>query len=71
MNPVAYKSFLDGGDWAYIGAMVAIVAGMALVFFVYPRKEREEELRASYHARDEAAAATAPATGTDGLAAIP
>ena len=52
----AKKSFLDGGDWAYVGAMVAIVAGMALVFFFYPRKEREEELRAGYHAGDEAAA---------------
>jgi len=32
---------------------------MALVFFCYPRKEREEELRAGYHAGDEAAAGQA------------
>ena len=51
ITAAAKKSFLDGGDWAYVGAMVAIVAGMALVFFFYPRKEREEELRAGYHAR--------------------
>jgi len=56
ITTAAKKSFLDGGDWAYVGAMVAIVAGMALVFFFYPRKEREEELRAGYHAGDEAAA---------------
>ena len=53
ITAAAKKSFLDGGDWAYIGAMVAIVVGMALVFFFYPRKEREEELRAGYHASDE------------------
>ena len=59
ITAAAKKSFLDGGDWAYVGAMVAIVAGMALVFFFYPRKEREEELRAGYHAGDEAAAGQA------------
>ena len=57
ITTAAKKSFLDGGDWAYVGAMVAIVAGMALVFFFYPRKEREEELRAGYHAGDQQAAA--------------
>jgi len=53
ITAAAKKSFLDGGDWAYVGAMIAIVVGMALVFFFYPRKEREEELRAGYHASDE------------------
>jgi hypothetical protein len=71
ITAAAKKSFLDGGDWAYIGAMVAVAAGMALVFFFFPKKEQEEELRASYHARDEAAAPPAPATGTDGLAPVP
>jgi MFS family permease len=61
ITTAAKSSFLDGGDWAYLGAMVAIVAGMALVFFFYPRKAEEEELRASYHARDEASGAEAPA----------
>ena len=56
ITTAAKKSFLDGGDWAYVGAMIAVVVGMALVFFFYPRKEREEELRAGYHAGDEAAA---------------
>ena len=59
ITTAAKKSFLDGGDWAYVGAMVAIVAGMALVFFFYPRKEREEELRAAYDAGDDAAAGRA------------
>ena len=67
ITAAAKKSFLDGDDWAYVGAMVAILGGMALVFFFFPKKEQEEELRASYHARDEAAAAgvtPAPPPGT-------
>ena len=59
ITTAAKKSFLDGGDWAYVGAMIAVVVGMALVFFFYPRKEREEELRAGYHAGDQQAAAQA------------
>ncbi len=55
ITAAAKQSFLDGGDWAYVGAMVAIAAGMALVYFFYPRHEREEELRAAYHAKDESA----------------
>jgi EmrB/QacA subfamily drug resistance transporter len=62
ITAAAKKSFLDGGDWAYVGAMIAVVVGMALVWFFYPRKEREEELRAGYHAGDEAAAAGQAAT---------
>jgi EmrB/QacA subfamily drug resistance transporter len=53
ITSAAKSSFLDGDNWAYVGAMVAILVGMALVFFFYPRKEREEELRAGYHASDE------------------
>jgi DHA2 family multidrug resistance protein-like MFS transporter len=64
ITSAAKTSFLDGDNWAYVGAMVAIVVGMALVFFLYPRKEREEELRAGYHASDERpeSAPEAPAT---------
>ena len=59
ITAAAKSSFLDGGDWAYVGAMIAIVVGMALVYVFYPRKEREQELRAGYHAADEQAAAQA------------
>jgi EmrB/QacA subfamily drug resistance transporter len=60
ITSAAKSSFLDGDNWAYVGAMVAILVGMALVFFFYPRKEREEELRAGYHASDERPAERAP-----------
>ena len=51
----AKQSFLDGADWAYTAGIVAIVLGGALVFFLFPRKRREERLLAEYHAEDTAA----------------
>ena len=48
----AQSSFLDGDRWAYAAAMGAILVGMALVYRFFPRKDAEEELRASYHAHD-------------------
>jgi MFS family permease len=53
ITAAAQSSFLDGANWAYFAAMVAVAIGMALVFFFFPRKEQEEALRASYHAEDE------------------
>ena len=62
ITAAAQKSFLDGDNWAYIAAMVAVLIGMALVFKFFPRKHEEEALRASYHASDqgEGEAAAAP-----------
>ena len=34
--------------------LVSVLVGAALVFFVFPKHEREEALRASYHAQDAA-----------------
>ncbi len=48
----AQQSFLDGDQWAYLAAIVAVSIGMALVFFFFPKREEELELRASYHAQD-------------------
>ena len=59
ITSAAQQSFLDGDRWAYTAAMFAVLTGMALVYFFFPRKEEEEELRASYHAVD-AGAARAP-----------
>jgi hypothetical protein len=59
----AESSFLDGDQWAYTAAMVAVLIGMALVFRFFPRKDEEIELRAAYHATDTGAepAAARPA----------
>ena len=53
----AKTSFLDGAQLAYAAGIVAILGGMALVFFLFPRLDRERRLLAEYHAKDEAAAA--------------
>jgi DHA2 family multidrug resistance protein-like MFS transporter len=48
----AKSSFLDGDQWAYTAGAVAIVLGAALVYFMFPKQEDEERLRAEYHAAD-------------------
>jgi DHA2 family multidrug resistance protein-like MFS transporter len=52
ITAAAKSSFLKGDDWAYTAGIVAIVLGATLVFFCFPRKEKEEELLATYHAED-------------------
>jgi EmrB/QacA subfamily drug resistance transporter len=56
----AKSSFVDGDQWAYLAAMVAVAIGMFLVFRFFPKKEEELALRESYHAED--TSAMAPAT---------
>jgi MFS transporter, DHA2 family, multidrug resistance protein len=56
----ARSSFLDGGDWTYAAGMIAIVLGMAIVFFLFPKHEAELGLLERYHGED---AGTATASG--------
>ena len=53
----ARQSFVDGQDWAYVAGIVAVLLGAALVFFVFPKHDREQELLTEYHAEDLAAGA--------------
>ncbi len=48
----AKTSFLQGDQWAYTAGIVAILAGAALVFFMFPKRDEEERLLAQYHAED-------------------
>ncbi|WP_425953721.1 MFS transporter [Xylanimonas sp. McL0601] len=48
----AKESFLAGADWAYAAGLIAIVVGAALVFFLFPRFDRERQLLAAYGAED-------------------
>ena len=48
----ARASFLDGTQMAYVAGIVAVLGGMALVFFLFPRRDREREMLADYHAED-------------------
>ncbi len=48
----ARKSFLDGGDWTYAAGMIAVAVGICVVFFLFPRHDRELALLEGYHAED-------------------
>lgn len=48
----AQTAFLDGGDWAYAAGILAVGVGAAIVFFLFPRREKENELLAEYAAED-------------------
>ncbi len=50
----AKESFVKGDQWAYTAGIVAIAIGAALVFFMFPKKRREEELLTEYRALDTA-----------------
>jgi MFS-type transporter involved in bile tolerance (Atg22 family) len=70
ITAAAKQSFLAGDQQAYIAGILAVLIGAALVFFVFPRTERERELLEEYHKEDEAAGAeetgkpeTVPAPG--------
>jgi MFS transporter, DHA2 family, multidrug resistance protein len=58
----AKSSFLQGDEWAYIAGIIAILLGAALIFFLFPKKDKEEALLAQYHAEDVAAQVKPPAT---------
>jgi hypothetical protein len=61
----AQSSFLQGDQWAYGAGLVAVLVGAVLVFFLFPKREREHELHASYSAED--AAAPVSRAGAGGL----
>jgi DHA2 family multidrug resistance protein-like MFS transporter len=48
----AKTSFLHGDQWAYSAGIIAVLLGAVLVFFCFPRHERENELLAAYQAAD-------------------
>ena len=50
----AKDSFTKGQDWAYFAGIVAVLVGGALVFFFFPKRDREQELLAEYAQADEA-----------------
>ncbi|MBK5219686.1 MAG: MFS transporter [Thermoleophilia bacterium] len=54
----ARTSFLDGGDWTYAAGMLAVAVGIAVVFFLFPKKEQELSLLDRFHTED------APTTAT-------
>jgi MFS family permease len=57
ITAAAKQSFLDGDQWAYGAGVVAVLLGGVLVFTMFPRHDREQELLAGYHEQDAAKAA--------------
>jgi DHA2 family multidrug resistance protein-like MFS transporter len=57
----AKSSFLQGDEWAYIAGIVAILLGAVLIFFLFPKKDREDELLAQYQREDRSGPARPPA----------
>jgi EmrB/QacA subfamily drug resistance transporter len=66
----AKTAFLDGDQWAYTAGIVAVLAGAALVFFLFPKRAEEEQLLERYHAEDTGQAVPEP-TAPDDAAPAP
>jgi DHA2 family multidrug resistance protein-like MFS transporter len=49
----AKQSFVDGQTWAYLAGTVAVLLGAALVFFMFPGRDAEQEMLAGYAAADD------------------
>ncbi len=67
ITAAATTSFLDGQHWAYLTGSVAIVLGAALVFFMFPTKDEEDQLLEAHHRADmsaEVASANAEAAAS-------
>jgi hypothetical protein len=59
----AKQSFLDGDQLAYMAGLGAVLIGMGLTFFVFPKKDEESRMRAAYHAEDQGSSPVAGALG--------
>ncbi len=60
----AKNAFLAGDQYAYLAGIIAVLIGAVLVFFVFPKREKERMLLVEYHEEDlekkEVAAGTPP-----------
>jgi len=56
----ARESFEQGQTWAYLAGIIAVAIGAVLVFFAFPKFEREKALLAQYRAEDEQPSPRAP-----------
>jgi len=56
ITAAAKASFLAGDHYAYIAGIVAVLLGAALVFFMFPKLDKEQKLLKEYHAQDRAGA---------------
>ena len=52
ITAAAKTSFLAGDSQAYIAGIIAVLLGAALVFFIFPKAEKERTLLEEYHQQD-------------------
>jgi len=64
----APASLLDGGDWTYAAGMVAVAAGIAIVFFLFPRRDAELAAARRYHARTPSSRSRVESSSSSGIA---
>jgi hypothetical protein len=48
----AKQSFVEGQDWAYAAGVITVLLGGCLIFFMFPKANREQELHAEYQRQD-------------------
>ena len=58
----AKQSFVEGQDWAYGVAIIAVALGAVLVWFMFPKAEEEQAMLAEFHQQDEDAEASTTTT---------
>jgi len=54
ITAAAKSSFLAGDQNAYIAGIIAVLLGAALVFFIFPKAEKERKLLEEYHQQENA-----------------
>ncbi len=54
ITAAAKASFLQGGQWAYLAGIVAVLVGAALVFFLFPKRAEEQAMLAGFQREDAA-----------------
>ena len=52
ITAAAKTSFLAGDQYAYMAGIIAVLIGAALVFFVFPKQDKEREVLVNYHQED-------------------
>jgi DHA2 family multidrug resistance protein-like MFS transporter len=57
ITAAAKTAFLAGDQYAYMAGIIAVLIGAALVFFVFPKLDKEREDLTAYHEQDMAAMA--------------
>jgi DHA2 family multidrug resistance protein-like MFS transporter len=59
ITAAAQNAFMAGDQTAYIAGIIAVLIGAVLVFFVFPKRDKEREVLTAYHQQDMAAMAAA------------